>query len=127
MIKPGEITPALVGALVRYDGGFEPEYGLVRTYNSLFIFVSFDVGDTAQACTADQLTLLVPAERPQNAPPPVPELDAETYNEVMELLLDSFPWEQRRRIMLADRIKNQIGRSAQKRAGRRVPSDTAEL
>lgn len=53
------LTPHLIGAMVRYDGGFEPEYGLVASYNAetQTVFVRYGLGDTPEGCGADELKL----------------------------------------------------------------------
>lgn len=53
------LTPHLIGAMVRYDGGFEPEYGLVASYNleAQTVFVRYGLGDTPEACRIDELRL----------------------------------------------------------------------
>lgn len=52
------LTPHLIGAMVRWDAGFEPEYGLVSSYtDSGTVFVRYGLGDTPEGCKVNELVL----------------------------------------------------------------------
>jgi hypothetical protein len=117
-LTPEDLTTELRGALVRYDGGFEPEYGLVTEAlpETLEVRVNYHLGSTSAKTYAKDLTLIVPALDPTTlATQPAPELSAETYNEVMDYLLKTG---ETHALQLADDVRRQIGASAQRRAGR---------
>lgn len=132
-----DLAERSVGSLVIYSSypGEPPEYGLIETVRNGTVYVRFHLGDTAAGCNPAHLTLRVPAFRPEVdkeierrvalAARPVPELKPETYNKLMDFLLDECKTTavSRSALLLAGEIGPQIGAAAQRARRKEVTSD----
>ena len=67
-LTPEDLTPELRGALVRYNGGFEPEYGLVTEVlpETQEVRVNYHLGSTSAKTYMKDLSLMVPPLGPRD-------------------------------------------------------------